>query len=49
VLYALGVLLSWVKPWIGAALYVAAAAMWLVPDRRMERAGRRHHKAHAKQ
>jgi uncharacterized membrane protein len=47
-LYALGVLLSWIKPWIGASLYVAAAAMWLVPDRRMERVTRRHHAAQTK-
>jgi uncharacterized membrane protein len=48
-LYILGVLLSWIKPWIGASLYVAAAAMWFVPDRRMERATRRrHHAAHTK-
>jgi uncharacterized membrane protein len=47
-MYALGIMLSWIKPWIGASLYVASAAMWLVPDRRMERATRHQHAAHSK-
>ena len=36
VLYALGVVLAFVEPWISIALYVAVALMWLVPDRRIE-------------
>jgi uncharacterized membrane protein len=46
--YAVGVLLSFVKPWLGALLYVAVALMWLVPDRRMERTGHRPSKPHNK-
>lgn len=37
VLYALAVPLAFVNPWIAAALYVAVAAMWFLPDRRIER------------
>jgi uncharacterized membrane protein len=36
-LYCLGIALSFVKPWLGLAVYVAVALMWLVPDRRVER------------
>jgi uncharacterized membrane protein len=36
VLYALGVVLAFVEPWVSIALYVAVALMWLVPDRRIE-------------
>ena len=35
--YALGIGLSWVSPWISAALYVAVALVWLIPDRRIEK------------
>jgi len=35
--YILGIALAFVNPWIGVALYVAVACMWLVPDRRVER------------
>jgi len=35
-LYALGIALAFVKPWISATLYVSVALMWLVPDRRIE-------------
>ena len=37
VLYALAIPLAFVQWWIACALYVAVAAMWLVPDRRFER------------
>lgn len=37
-LYALGIPLSFYSPWIAVALYVAVALLWLVPDRRIERA-----------
>jgi uncharacterized membrane protein len=37
VLYAVGISLSFVEAWMGVALYVAVALIWLVPDRRIER------------
>ena len=36
-LYAAGVGLAFVHPWIACAVYVLVALMWLVPDRRIER------------
>jgi len=42
VLYVVGIALSFVSPWLGAALYVLVAAMWLVPDRRLERVAEKH-------
>jgi uncharacterized membrane protein len=36
-LYALGVALAFLRPWIAGVLYVSAALVWLVPDRRIER------------
>jgi uncharacterized membrane protein len=36
VLYALGIVLSFVQPWIGGAIYTFVALMWLIPDRRLE-------------
>jgi uncharacterized membrane protein len=41
-LYVVGIGLSFVSPWLGAALYVLVAAMWLVPDRRLERVVEKH-------
>jgi uncharacterized membrane protein len=38
VLYAAGVAIAFVEPWGAIALYVAVALMWLIPDRRIERA-----------
>jgi uncharacterized membrane protein len=38
VMYASGIGLAFVHPWIADALYVAVAALWFVPDRRIERA-----------
>jgi len=35
-LYALGITLAFVRPWISAALYALVALIWLVPDRRIE-------------
>ncbi len=35
--YAAGVGLSFVRPWMGIALYFLVGAIWLVPDRRIER------------
>jgi uncharacterized membrane protein len=37
VVYLTAIPLSFVSPWIAAALYVAVALMWLVPDPRIER------------
>ena len=37
VIYISGISLSFVNPWIGLAVYVAVAVMWLIPDRRIER------------
>jgi uncharacterized membrane protein len=36
VIYAVAIPLSFVNTWIAIALYVAIAATWLVPDRRIE-------------
>jgi uncharacterized membrane protein len=38
VLYALGIGLAFVNHWLSVAMYVIVALMWLVPDRRVERA-----------
>ena len=38
VFYAIAIGLSFFKPWIGACIYVGVALMWLIPDRRMEKA-----------
>jgi uncharacterized membrane protein len=35
-LYAIAVLMAFVRPWIADALYVVVALMWLVPDQRIE-------------
>lgn len=36
-LYAVAIPLAFVNQWISDAIYVAVAAMWLVPDKRIER------------
>jgi uncharacterized membrane protein len=36
-LYCLGIGLAFADRWIGLAVYVAVALIWLVPDRRVER------------
>lgn len=38
VLYALGIGTAFLSPWISLGLYVFVALMWLIPDRRIERA-----------
>jgi uncharacterized membrane protein len=35
--YTAAVALAFVSPWISIAIYVAVSAMWLIPDRRIER------------
>ncbi len=37
VIYACGIVATFWQPWVALALYVAVAATWLVPDRRIER------------
>jgi uncharacterized membrane protein len=37
VMYAAGVALAFVRPWIAYAFYVAVAVVWFVPDRRFTR------------
>ena len=37
-LYAVAIVAALWKPWIAGVLYVVVALMWLVPDRRIERA-----------
>ena len=37
-LYVLGILSSWIHPSISLVFYVVVAVIWLVPDRRIERA-----------
>jgi len=36
-LYALGIALAFLRPWIAGVVYVSVALMWLIPDRRIER------------
>ncbi len=36
VIYAVGIGLAFVNPWLSIGLYVLVALMWLVPDRRLE-------------
>ncbi len=37
IIYAVAIPLAFVNPWISCALYVLVAAMWLIPDRRIEK------------
>jgi uncharacterized membrane protein len=36
-LYATGIAVSFFAPWLGLAIYFVIAAIWLIPDRRVER------------
>jgi uncharacterized membrane protein len=38
ILYAAAVILAFVNPWISIAIYLLVALIWLIPDRRIERA-----------
>jgi uncharacterized membrane protein len=38
VLYIMAIVATWYAPWIAEAILVAAALIWLLPDRRIERA-----------
>ena len=44
-IYLLAVPLAFVNPWIANALYAFVALLWLVPDRRIERALQNHDRA----
>jgi uncharacterized membrane protein len=37
VVYAIGIGLSFINPWLGFALYVFVAAIWFIPDKRIEK------------
>ena len=37
VIYAVAIGLTFINSWIGIALYVCVAVMWLIPDRRIEK------------
>ncbi len=37
VLYAVAIPLSFVSTWLGMSIYVAVAALWFIPDRRIEK------------
>jgi len=37
VIYVTGIALAFVRPWLACAIYVLVAAMWLIPDRRIEK------------
>ena len=36
-LYAVGIAVAFVSPWVAVAIYAAVAVTWFVPDRRIER------------
>ena len=36
--YVVAIPLAFVRPWIACAFYVLVALMWLIPDRRIEKA-----------
>lgn len=38
IIYLVAVLLTAVNPWIAFALYIVVAVIWLIPDRRIEKA-----------
>ena len=38
VLYVVGILSSWVHTAVSLVFYVVVAVIWLIPDRRIERA-----------
>jgi uncharacterized membrane protein len=40
ILYLAGIGLAFVYPWLSIAAYTLVAVMWLVPDRRIEKAVR---------
>ena len=43
VLYLVAIPLAFVSPWLANGLFVLVAALWFIPDRRIERALAQHH------
>ena len=37
IFYIVGIGLSFINPWLGFAMYITVAAMWFIPDRRIEK------------
>ena len=37
VVYAIGIGLAFINPWIGIVCYVFVAGMWFIPDKRIEK------------
>jgi uncharacterized membrane protein len=37
VIYAVGIGLTFINPWLGLAMYALVAAMWFIPDKRIEK------------
>lgn len=37
VLYVAGIAIAFVLPWAACVLYIVVAAIWFIPDRRIER------------
>jgi uncharacterized membrane protein len=37
ILYIIGIACSFINPWIGFSIYVIVAAIWFIPDRRIEK------------
>ena len=37
IFYLVAIIVAFVQPWVSAAIYVAVALIWLVPDRRIEK------------
>jgi hypothetical protein len=35
-MFAVGMAIAFVQPWLAIALYIAVAIIWFVPDRRIE-------------
>jgi hypothetical protein len=46
VVYAAGIAAAWFAPWVANLLYASVALMWLIPDRRIERALAQTHATH---
>ena len=36
IIYATGIALSFINPWLGVSMYVLVGAIWLIPDKRIE-------------
>jgi uncharacterized membrane protein len=37
ILYAIGIVFSWVSTWLSGAIFIFVAIIWLIPDKRIER------------